>query len=577
VVPALLSTLSLSTSPPQLILATLRTLYKIAASLVLDPSVYQDASNHSLAASLLAKPHIQSLARVIGQSSPSTVVQQQIEYASLLVAVTCREPRHQADLVEAGVLDALATRLAGFVFAMNFALPSPELTAYQRGERGHYPDPAPSKANLIPILEAISVIIKDSKLRCAQFVYSQAMVAVFPPIDNSVRGKSEWGWDSRPPRSRSGTPVSASHGVNALLPKIPILQPKLIPGQPFHNSLTPASFPPLGGSTEEARVSSPRWNTEQGTTNDHRGSRNTPAQISLDAEESPLISWLLYLTRVDPDSRIQLLAASVLTTLYRAKLASKEQEASLGLLVVPLLALMLVDDRAAKTMIDQGADASEVWYKQERAPTILAMLVTDDESLQKAAVEADAIKSLSQMLKGAFDPIVEPIRSSPWAAEPVAITPGISEPSTTALGRMGLSATAIHKLKIREGVLKAMAALAVFNDDYRKSIIDNGVTSFIVEALKPMDVTGPTTDKSSIKGNPPAVLVAACGTVRSLSRSVSILRTSLIDAGVAMPLFTLLKNPSMEVKIAATAAASNLVLEFSPMLEVRLSSYTPLS
>jgi len=67
------------------------------------------------------------------------------------------------------------------------------------------------------------------------------------------------------------------------------------------------------------------------------------------------------------------------------------------------------------------------------------------------------------------------------------------------------------------------------------------------------------------------VLIAACGAIRALSRSVGILRTTLIDNGVAMPVFRLLQHPDIEVQIAATATVCNLVTDVSPMREVRQS------
>ncbi|KAG9733773.1 ARM repeat-containing protein, partial [Aureobasidium melanogenum] len=58
---------------------------------------------------------------------------------------------------------------------------------------------------------------------------------------------------------------------------------------------------------------------------------------------------------------------------------------------------------------------------------------------------------------------------------------------------------------------------------------------------------------------------AACHAATALSRSVSLLRTALIDAGITKPVYNLLTFPDLEVQIAATNVTCNLVLEFSPM------------
>ena len=283
----------------------------------------------------------------------------------------------------------------------------------------------------------------------------------------------------------------------------------------------------------------------------------------------------------------RLMAASTLTILYRAKLVHPRRETDFAHLLVPILVKMFGKPSDTQPQSATGHTSFEIL---DRAPTVLALLVTDSVELQKAAVEAQAIKNLSRMLKMAFDPVDQPNQPSLWVADATATNMDYREGSTILLGHSGLPRAMVEKLKLREAALKGLAALAPFRDEYRKMIIENGATPLIVASMRPFgqasspkaeeafsshehaqttNATGSKSLERWFEGNPASVLIAACGAVRALSRSVSILRTSLIDAGVAMPLFDLLKSPDMEVKIAATAAVCNLLLEFSPMREVR--------
>jgi armadillo repeat-containing protein 8 len=68
------------------------------------------------------------------------------------------------------------------------------------------------------------------------------------------------------------------------------------------------------------------------------------------------------------------------------------------------------------------------------------------------------------------------------------------------------------------------------------------------------------------------VRYAACQCARVLCRSVSVLRTSVVDSGMGKVLFELVKNPDedLRVKVAAMAGICNLLNDFSPMRTVRI-------
>ena len=160
-----------------------------------------------------------------------------------------------------------------------------------------------------------------------------------------------------------------------------------------------------------------------------------------------------------------------------------------------------------------------------------------------------------------------------WQAEGDTLTADSESVSAECrLGPPGYSPTLCHVMRYRESILKALAALVPFKDEYRKAVCENGVVPYIIDSLKPRPSDAPADasmpNNTAADGNPTPTLLAACGAARMLTRSVSVLRTSLIDAGVAQPLFALIKHPDLEVQIAATAAICNLALDFSPMKEV---------
>ncbi|KAH8820459.1 armadillo-type protein [Xylogone sp. PMI_703] len=594
VVPTILSNLCPSNNPPLVVLAALRALSNLADSLALASSTHPLNTN-SLADTVFIRQHLQSLCHILSQTSYSSTVQSQINTAASLIGKLCREERHQQGLANSGVLDALASRLASFVVAEGLVIPGADILAQKDGLQEYFPAPAPKSANLAAILQAIAVIIEDSKLRASQLLYSPPILAIFPlslPDELIPLYGTRSTWNSFNSASVSSR-QSQLNAVDFLLPLIPLHQLK-------NSTVQATAFPPLGssGSREHLPLNSrsgannsdtsiiPSWGSPLGfevSTKPHASSLPDTEE-----PESPLISYLIYIIRSRAGIE-RLMAASVLTILYRAGLTHKSRDTAITLLVVPLLVHILDDDLGSQSTTRDNYDDTEAtaidWTIKERAPAILAMLITDSEYLQKAAFEANAVSKLSKMLKVSYDPVPEAANLQSWSpqgddeSEPM----GLKQPSQP--DSRGQSPLLLHKICVRESTLKAIAALVPFQDEYRKAVVEQGVIPYIVESMsasprKPTPKLGERTEKE-LNGsrdqdtktagygvNPVSVMVAACGAIRALSRSVSILRTTLIDNGVAMPVFRLLRHPDIEVQIAATATVCNLVTDVSPMREV---------
>ena len=204
----------------------------------------------------------------------------------------------------------------------------------------------------------------------------------------------------------------------------------------------------------------------------------------------------------------------------------------------------------------QGSSQVEI---QIQAAFAIARLVADDVTLQTLATESyNALHRLASLLDRACT------RSQP----PTGAKVERPNASTTLLGNIavsiprndatvGIAPPSIDEsaIRLREACLTALAALTFQHDEPRRKLIDSVQPPVLA-------MVG-----SSIGFPALGVRVAACRLTRALSRSISILRTSIVDAGVAPRLVALLQDPEEEevVKIEATAAICNLVLDFSPM------------
>ncbi|CAB4378080.1 unnamed protein product [Rhizophagus irregularis] len=205
----------------------------------------------------------------------------------------------------------------------------------------------------------------------------------------------------------------------------------------------------------------------------------------------------------DKSSTMRLIAAKCLTHLSRAN-AIGEYSNDITLIVLPTL-VKLLDEKGPV---------------REEAPHVLAYLIRDNEELQKAACDSDAVPKLADFVTHVVDQ-----ESSYY--DPV----GDGD-------------------KLKENALMALAAISSLTDDGRKLVVEAKIIPHIVAAMSHRSY---------------GIRAAACQCTRSLSRSINILRTSLVDAGVATPLFKLLSDESTDVQATACATLCNLVLDFSPM------------
>ncbi|KAF5510719.1 Uncharacterized protein CGCS363_v002709 [Colletotrichum siamense] len=583
--PALLANVCPISNAPLLVTTALRALLNIVESSAL-ATPDSPVDTQALAEAVFAPEHIESLNAILSSASNTAAQQTQIALVANIISKLCREERHQLALANSDVLDSLATRLASIAIGQGHVIPYAEVFGRVDHTSDFFPEPEPSTSNLVPILEALATIISDSRFRACMLLCSPAIMAIFPSLKFTPSKEIRAPWNSLEISGLGYARQQSLSAMDYLLPAIPIHQGRLSGSQQSH-------FPSLGVSDarERARSAASKYSSTASVWEASRfelfGNEGEPEED----QETPLIPWLILLVRTRQNVE-RLMAANLLTTLFRSGFGSKHlRETSLGLLVVPVLMDMLDQLQASPPVVKSplvDADTAMKWTVLERTPAILARMITDSEHLQKAAYDCGAVKSFSKLLKDAYEPIPPSAYAKLWS--PQADT-GMELESTypsCALGPEGQPPLLAHKVRMRESALKAIGALAAGKDEYRKAFVEQDVVAHIVQSLSPTpgkpsnpkdrsknsEPDGLVPDASASDhnsgygSNPLSVLIAGCHAVRMLSRSVSILRTSLVDYAVAVPLYRFLRHPNVDVQIAATAAICNLVTEVSPMREV---------
>ncbi|KAF2261643.1 ARM repeat-containing protein [Lojkania enalia] len=555
VLPPLIEVLSLAETPPKLIVATLRTLNQIADAIAHEKP-WTDSSDGPLQSSLTSivtehlytRPVMESFSKILSQAPGSTTVQQQISLVIKLITKTCGEDKQRNLLVEVGILDSLSTKLA--------AIASVDALSLKMEAKASSRDELPLKY-LHDVLEGICVIIQDSYYYTARFFYSAAIQQLF----GSSKDNSSSSYDAY---------QSSQTSWDRLIPRLQTIQSK--------PDAYMKSWPPLGSyNLAGASDSYTRLPSME--------SVPTSRTVVTDESEHPLYIWLMFVARRG-EGKERLSACWLLALLkkFSEKWSLNDpskttRERHFSYLVVPLVVKMIEEANPTSEQSKKRSSLSpeareEHMFILEQSPRVLGELIAGNKALQNAAADARILPVLVQILKKSFDPVVTSSKPlwSPRPASPQIRDPMIN-PASSTLGRSGLSSEVLHTFRYREGVLLALAAIADSQDGLRKMVIETGAATYIIDSLIPYSEAlsdplsstqnpGSTTPKD---GNPVAVLVAACNVTRSLSRSISVLRTSLIDNGIAKPSFDLLTHPNVKVQIAATDVITNLVLEVSPM------------
>ncbi|OAA70472.1 Armadillo-type fold domain containing protein [Cordyceps fumosorosea ARSEF 2679] len=572
--PAILNNISPASAPTQIIIAALQAINTIAdAASLASPSCTFNLE--AIANQVFTPQHIESLSIMLASSTtqelPSPIARRN-SLATAIISRLCCEERHQQALAAGGVLDLLATQLGSIAVRDGFVVPDAVLAAGTDAVYQALPTPAHRSAEIGPVLEAIGAVIGDSKYRATCLVNSPSILAVFPSIKArrvpNVEVDRTQGSDTpfRPPWLTA---------MEYLLPSvvIPLSQNDMpVPHSRADHSETKSIRKGKNGFQipEVSPFHVPGFN----------GSYPT-SEI-----ESPLIPWLVYLGRA-LDEVASLAALAILASLFRAGLCmTVARETTLGLLAVPVLlnSIEKSDNESTDTAEFEDVDKSKALTRRfvlERGPVILARLITDCQTLQKAAFDCDAIKRLTRVLKNTYRPL-PPTQAQYWSPHADERMEVERASPVYRLGDDGVHPVMAHRVRTREAVFKAIGAIAACEESYRKALAVEDIVPYIVESLcefpgkprkaqdhKDKNVAGParTSPDPDYGTNPVGVIISACFVTRVLSRSVHSSRTALIDNNVAAPVLSAMKHPDINVQIAATAAVSNLVVSVSPSKE----------
>ena len=535
-----------SFSAPRLMTATLQTLKGLAAS--------WSSRRQGLGAEqvppldIFSSDSIDAFKNIFQKEARTTAAVQQLRFAAEIIATAVTEESTKADLVSTELLDCLTALLA------SFAIEQKHVECHDNTSTS----PTPPPAKVVPsILAAISAIISGSTYRAHRFFLSQPIRDLFLQT-----------WPgSGDHRHLLGPRFGfASHAIGE-----PLLPPLHIPAY--------GTTTYYGGSRSFPAMASLQPRDRRG---DVLGSHHMPRGDPDHA--NAVCGWLILLARsMQGHERLvalRLLAVvnnaiddDVVSMGHRSEHVQKarEREKQIAILAVPLAVKLIQTASESKPPHSLSAqERQSANLVKEEACDVLALLICYSKDLQVAAVDSGAIKQVCPILKKSFDNVH--LAKPMWSVKAAAPDEASTE-TRQRLGKHGLPPEILHAMICRQGALKALAAIAAKEDLHRKAIVDAGIVPCIIDSLRPFPVESPMSlgqkrgQVGPRDGNTIDVILAACYLARTMSRSVSLLRTSLIDAGVAKPIFQLLSHQDTRVQQAATDVCVNLLTDFSPMRE----------
>ena len=489
---------------------------------------------------------------ILSQTSDSPATRTQVSIVCQLLRKTITTDQERDDLCSVGILDCLAALLASF-YVHNHPHPSKAFNSLSDSL------PAPPTLKILPeVIGAVNELIRGSKHRVAKFLLSPRLYEVLPFYNSQA---------SLEPRIHQHAQY-ATYDINPTDLSVPWV----------HNGIQKTdtrfakAFPALGAAQTNLR-------NQAFVDFAENEKSNSPPGTGIDSSVTP---WLIHIMRTTP-GLVRVRAAILLSTIAKTKYVCEAKSLTLALLVVPIL----LDTLRHSSIIGCASVANPLNDERSQAlyevPTALGSLTGDAPSLGstllKHIVEAGAIKEVCQYLKQTFTTIDN--RAPSWSANPDDSYMEQDGSPTCVLGNRGVSAKVAYLFRCRRAGLALLANVAGSKpgeDKFRKALVDHGAMQCIMDSLTPLNngsiamlqSHGGKEKLDASVGNPTSVLIAACRAATAISRSIFLLRTSLIDAGIAKPILSLTQQSDIGTKVGATCVICNLLVECSPMRNVSL-------